>query len=207
MAIASYLRLRQLVLRYLGRPGDLLIDNDIPDMVRLFEVFADRELKTRWQETSADLLPEEGDQVVDLPSDFRELRSIHMTSDGGTIMRYLTPDQVRATSGEFFSIEGLQLRLADPAGAGTVVRILYMQGIMPLSGAVPTNWLLANHPDAYLFGTLAEAEMFLGNDDRVSAWLKRRDAALLSIINSDIEARWGGGGLQMRPEWQIPGVV
>jgi len=213
MAISSFLQLRNTILRFLGRPGDLLISNDIPDLIRLFESHADRVLKTRWQEAEAEILPVEGAKTAALPDDFRELRSIRTTSADPEInMRYLAPDQVTAaastpSSGKYFTIEGLRLRLSDPAGAGTVITIGYMQGLTPLSGTVPTNWLLKNHPDAYLFGALTEAEMFLANDDRVAGWLKRRDMALSSIIASDAEARWGGGGIQMRPDWQMPGTV
>ena len=41
----------------------------------------------------------------------------------------------------------------------------------------PHNWLLAKHPDAYLFGTLAEAELYIGHDERAPLWLQRREAA------------------------------
>jgi hypothetical protein len=43
------------------------------------------------------------------------------------------------------------------------------------SPAASRNWLLAAHPDLYLFGALVEAEMFGVNDERAPAWKGRRD--------------------------------
>ena len=48
-------------------------------------------------------------------------------------------------------------------------------------GDRPTQLAPANHPDAYLFGILAEAELYIGHDERAPLWLQRREAAFASI--------------------------
>jgi hypothetical protein len=205
MPLDTYANLQTSILRWLGRPGDTLIASDVPDMIRLFEVEADRRLKTRWSDGFAELLHDEDDYVVPLPSDFRSLRSIRF-SDADPIfnINYLTPEQLNMASRRFFTIEGLNLRLADIGGEHDTIRIGYMRGLTPLSASVPLNWLLQNCPDAYLFGSLVEAEAFIGNDDRAAGWLQRREAAFQSIKDADHDAKYGGGGLQMRPDWLLP---
>jgi hypothetical protein len=63
--------------------------------------------------------------------------------------------------------------------------------VPPLSDSNPTNWLLDKNPDAYLFGCLVEAELYIGHDERVPLWAQRREAALASIEQADRKARWG----------------
>jgi hypothetical protein len=55
------------------------------------------------------------------------------------------------------------------------------QSLTALSGANLTNWLITNHADAYLYGSLAAVEPFL-NDPRVGMWKGRRDEILESIL-------------------------
>lgn len=201
MALDSYAALQTLILRYLRRPGDTLISGDIPDMITLFEREADRRLRTKWNETTMDLEIDPGQSIVHLPNDFRSLRSIRFTG-GSPILNlyYMTPEQLNGACGNYFTIEGLDLRIAENVSYGPVITIGYMKGLTPLSNTVASNWLLENHPDAYLFGSLAESEAFVGNDERVSGWLARRENSFTSIIDADRHARWGGGALQMRPD-------
>jgi hypothetical protein len=80
------------------------------------------------------------------------------------------PDTPSATP-RVFTIEGstLKIRPLDD----TVLEFDYFEKIDALSGTV--NWLFSAHPDLYLFGSLAEAEMFLVNDPRAAMWKARRD--------------------------------
>jgi hypothetical protein len=52
----------------------------------------------------------------------------------------------------------------------------------------------------YLFGSLVEAELYIGHDERIQMWLGRREAAFESIQQADNKARWPGG-LQIRVDW------
>jgi len=56
-----------------------------------------------------------------------------------------------------------------------------------------------------LFGSLVEAEAFIGEDERATAWFARREAAFDSLEMADRKLRWPGGltiranGLQTGP--------
>jgi hypothetical protein len=57
----------------------------------------------------------------------------------------------------------------------TVLEFDYFQKIPALSDGAPANWLLAAHPDLYLFGALTEAEAFNKDADKAALWKLRRD--------------------------------
>ncbi|MGZ3269278.1 MAG: phage adaptor protein, partial [Croceibacterium sp.] len=59
----------------------------------------------------------------------------------------------------------------------TALELDYFQKIPALASGsdTGTNWLLAAHPDLYLFGALVEAEAFGVNDERAPLWKGRRD--------------------------------
>src|SRR4051812_5869043 len=202
MSLNTMHGLHAAVLNWLGQPDDPLVAPHIPDMVRLFEAEATRRLRTRWREASAVLTPVPDEVLVPLPLDFHTLRAIRLRGNPDVNYTYLPPDQMTASRGQHYTIEGLNLRLA--AAAGDDLLVTYQQGLTPLGPTVLTNWLLANHPDAYLFGVLVEAEAFVMNDERAPAWLARREAAFASVMAADAKARVGGGKLVIRAENVFP---
>lgn len=64
-----------------------------------------------------------------------------------------------------------------------------------------TNWLSQNHEEAYLFGSLVQAEPFLKNDARIITWRTLFEAVMDQIRLSDAQTR---GTQNMR---LIPGVA
>ena len=221
MAISSLYGLTSALLHWLGQPDDPLVAPHVPDCIRLFEAEADRRLRTRWREVSAVLtpvsimLPIAGDEVVDpvvaLPDDFKSLRSIRLRGVGPSSLgpatvnlTYLPPDQLTASELGYYTIEGLGLRFSAALADTDEILITYQQGLTPLGPMVLSNWLLREHPDAYLFGTLAELEAFVANDERVGGALARREAVFNSILDEDRRSRVGGGKLMIRPDIAFP---
>ncbi len=47
------------------------------------------------------------------------------------------------------------------------------------------NWVLANHPDAYLYGALLQSAPWLGRDDRVPLWAQAFADVLSDIAEND----------------------
>lgn len=52
-----------------------------------------------------------------------------------------------------------------------------------------TNGVLTNHPDLYLYGSLAEAEMYLRNDPRVPMWKALFDEGIMELNERDERSR------------------
>ena len=212
MALDSYSSLQTTVATWLGRPADTNIADNVADMITLFEAEARRRLKTRFNEVETTLTTVGGTATVALPSDFGEMREIKITdSSDDETLKFAPPAQMdeayaSLTTDEpiLYTIEGTNLRLKPVPDTAYSITILYMQTLPALSNSATTNWLLTHHPDAYLFGTLAEAEAFIGDDPRFPLWKQRRDEVFASILVSDEVARWSGGPLIMKTDTGNP---
>jgi hypothetical protein len=75
------------------------------------------------------------------------------------------------------------------------VTLHYYQKLTPLSADNETNWLIASHPDIYLFGTLVLAEAYIWDDPRISLWKSAFDEAMDSLRKHGVRKRHGGGPL------------
>jgi hypothetical protein len=76
-----------------------------------------------------------------------------------------------------------------PAASVQII-LYYFQTPPVLSGSNASNWLLAQHPDAYLYGSLAEAEAFGFNDARLATWRALASDSLAQVIGSDLGTEW-----------------
>ena len=80
--------------------------------------------------------------------------------------------------------------LQSPDGDYTL-EIIYYQKIPALS-ANTTNWLLDEHPDAYLYGTLMHSAPYLQADERVGIWAGKYQQIIEQIKTSDEKAKFSG---------------
>lgn len=72
-------------------------------------------------------------------------------------------------------------------GTGDVQGVLYRK-IPALTSGSPTNWLADKHPSLYLFGALAECDVYIGNDP---ALYETRFQSALSEVNGNDGRRFG----------------
>jgi hypothetical protein len=197
MALDTYSDLQTAILSWLARPGDPLVSPAVPDLIRLFEREATRRLKVGAAEKRLQL--QALSSGVALPDDFGELR---LATSGGVNLTYVPPMQLPGLSGlpAHYTIIGNAMYLGPSPSPNGLIDIIYQSGVPPLSDANPTNWLLTQHPDCYLFGSLVEAEAFIGHDERIQLWGARLQAAFASIEQADRKARWNGSPLQIRAD-------
>lgn len=164
----------------------------IPDFIALFEARANRVLRTSSQRKSMALTAYGGSAV--LPADFLELISVDDTKKELRLMTTIQYGPSQMESG-FYAIEGGMLRVS---GTIDTVNVRYYAKIPPLNASNQTNWILASHPDAYLFGALTEAEPYLLNDARMDLWKSRCDTAIQAIQLADDQARFSGDALALQ---------
>ena len=74
-------------------------------------------------------------------------------------------------------LQGGRIRLVPPPEAPERL-VLDYRARPRLSEAAPTNAVLAEHPDLYLFGALSEAAPFLRDGEMLAVFAARLDAAL-----------------------------
>lgn len=201
MALNNYTALQASILDWIARPGDPLVSPAVPDMIALFEEEARDRLNTRFNEMSVSVTPPPNSNTIPLPDDFGTLRELYVTtSTGNQHFQYQTPRNMDTNlwclpdQEVAFTVEGLNLRFTGPTGpVPGPINAVYMQGITPLSGTTPTNWLLTNYPSTYLWGSLCFAALYIGDDPRAPTWLQAREAAFNRIELTDRKLRFPQG--------------
>lgn len=188
MALSTYANLLTAVASWLNR-ADLTAT--IPDFIRLAEAEFNRRLRTI--EMEARVTATLTSDAVAVPADFMGLRSISIAN---TALEYVPPSEIfedistggyptryTVTDGQFFF---------RPAPSSGDVDIDYYASIPALTVSNTTNWLMTKHPDLYLFATLAQAEFYGWNDDRLGL-VKGRVDELIDQINAATHRERHGG--------------
>lgn len=189
MSLGTYPDLQNQIANWLARDD---LTAYIPDFIRLFECAAMRRLKVRPQETSTTLTPTSG--VATLPTDYLGHRRVTWTGSNRAELTYVAPPLLQfyypsqpAGTPSIFTIEGSSIKVMP--SDDTSLEFDYYARTAALSSAL--NWLYSNHPDAYLFGSLAEANAFNKDVDPAGLWKARRDEVLDEISKLDFNERQG----------------
>ncbi|HEY4029962.1 MAG TPA: hypothetical protein VGM25_06435 [Caulobacteraceae bacterium] len=185
MTIATYGDLKTAVPNWLRR-ADLA--GMVPDFIMIAEREMDRVLRTALQ-LGRQAITIDGEFVA-APASFRMVRSLRLTSGPGRALREVTPEQMArqkagtpglAGAPQWFTVIGPQIEVWPVPDAAYEATAELQAGIAPLSDDNPTNWILAGHPDAYLFGALAAGAAYTKSDDRASAWQAQFERVLGDI--------------------------
>ena len=174
-----------------------------PDFIALCEAKVSRILRINEVETRATATLD--DQYESLPTDYLEMRKLQITTSPGNELTYITPSEMdlryqSTNSGRptHYTIESGQLKFETIPTTFTMEMVYYIK-VPALSVSAPTNWLLTNHPDVYLYGSLAEAVSYLKNDARIALWKGLYENAINQVIGADQRKRWPSG-LVMIPD-------
>lgn len=197
MPLTNYGELKAAVADWLAR-ADLA--DRVPDFIRLAEADLNGRLRLRAMETGAILTIDAA--AVALPADLLAIRRLTIA---GVALSYVTPHARAALFGGgrsgrplVYTIEGGDL-LAGPAPDGSYAADLaYVAAVPALAADGDTTAVLAANPDIYLYGALAHAAPFIGDDERVAVWRGAYEAALQRAVAADRQARVSGSPLVMR---------
>lgn len=194
MSITTYAELRAAVARWMTRTDQA---SNIPDFIALAEGAINRRLRLRQQE--AVLAPAEivGGAVA-LPAGALAVKALWPAGRPAAALRPQTLEFVASRGAQgiptHYAWEAAQWRFD---GAGSVQGVYFVR-VPALSDAAPVNWLLTAAPDLYLFGALAEAMLFVKDEQRAAMWRGRFDAVLAELEAADQRDRFSGGPLVAR---------
>jgi hypothetical protein len=198
MALTTYAELQSAIASWLARDD---LTAYIPDFIRLFEAAAARKLKVRPQEATVTLTPTSG--VATLPTDYLGYRNVTWSGSPTRGLSYVHPTIFAGYANDgagvpsVFTIKGESLLVAPTDD--TALSFDYFQRTAAL--ATGLNWLFTNHPDAYLFGSLCEANAFNKDVDPAGLWKARRDEVFDEIAKVDFNER---SGMAVRVYGQTP---
>ena len=192
MAITTYAELQAAVANWILR-GDLTAR--IPEFISLAEGRLNRVLRARRAEQDVALTATAGARTIALPATYSEALACWLTVPGSTNrqeLRFVDPAllTVSTDSGQplGWTIDGTNLAFERPCDLAYAITLRCLTKFA-LSDAAPTNALLTDYPDAYLFATLAEAGPFLRDPDLSSAYEQKADRAIREINAKDARSR------------------
>jgi len=173
----------------------------IPTFIRLCETRLNRVVRTRQMENRVTTAI--STQFSTLPSDFQEMRNIQINTTPVTALQYVTPQEAdkimqknHARKTRFFSIVANRLELIPPPTNTLTVEMVYYAQIPALSGENPSNWMLEQHYDAYLYGALVQGALYLKDD--ATTWATLFDSAIDEIEKNDYQSQFHGTTPQVR---------
>jgi hypothetical protein len=208
MAIANYSDLKTAIENWLNRSD---LTNRIPEFITLAEAHIDRELRIRAMETRATLDTVASQQYYALPSGYKSMRHIRLSTSPVVDLEYLSPEMLdyRFASGTtamptHYTVVGDELKLGAIPDAVYTMEMTYFKRFDALSDGNTTNWLTDNAPDLLLYASLAAAEVYLKNDPRLPMFIQMRDQIIESIKRENQLDRFGGSAMQVQGDTWKP---
>ena len=201
MALTNYTDLQSTIASYLAR-SDLTAM--IPDFIRLAETRLRRELRIRQMLKVVTTTATAGDSTVELPSDFLQMRDLHIATTPSAPLEYQSPSALfrnaRTTESGLpkqYTVLAQEFQLAPIPDSGYTISLLYYAAPTFLSSTTSSNAFMANCPDLLLYGALGEAETYIMNDPRLQTWATLYDRGLSSLTISDDQGEYAGSPISI----------
>ena len=202
MALSNYSELQTAVANWLDRDD---LTARIPEFISLCEARFNRSLRIRAMETlDTSVSTVAGTKTIALPTGYVQMRDIHLTGNPIVQLQYVTPEIMNrihagSDSGKptVYTVIGDNISLGPTPDAVYSTSMLYYKTFDALSDSSPTNWVITNAPDVYLYGTLLEAEPFLMNDARVQLWSTALTESINKLQEQDNKDRHSGSALRV----------
>lgn len=181
MTIATYSELVEEMEAWLNRAD---LSARIPTFIRLFEARMNRRLRAPDMEQTFSFTTVDGTTTYALSARVRELRELYANVEVET-------DELN------YTVTGESIIFDDNPGDDLTIVYSAFITLAALNDGNPTNWLLDDHPDIYLFGSLAEAYAFQRDDEAAERYKNISDEMLAEIIREANAKRLPAGPLQM----------
>jgi hypothetical protein len=164
--ITNYAELKAAISNWTNKTN--LSDANLSDFIRLAESDITRDLRLRQIEKTVTGTAVNGE--IPIPADLYQIQYISVNAGGAApYLEYVAPDQLntlRNTSGiNYYWSDNQKIKTLSPALDYT---LFYIPKVPALSTGSPTNFLLTDNPNMYLFSSLHYA----------SIWLKNKSSAI-----------------------------
>ena len=212
MALSTYSELKSAIANWLNRTD--LTDEIADDFIKLTEADFNAKLRIRPMEQIDTITIDSETETV--PTGFIAVRSFYILSSSVKYpLEYITPANMFETRGgsrtgkpRAYTIESDNetetFRFGPSPDTSYTGYLSYYKAISALSVSNTSNWMLANHPAVYLYGSLYHAANFLGGIDQtqLGQWLQMYSTALERCENNDRQDSYGGAPVVQRTDVQ-----
>ena len=200
MSLETYDELKVSLKNWVDRDD---LDPFLGDFIKLAESRFNRLLRLRAMERREKTNTVGGQSNYVLPNDYLQGREFRLNTNPATSLQYVTPEIFDACYKgpgvpKFYTIVADELKLGPIPSDGQEMEMLFYARVPSLGSTRPTNWILLNAPDIYLYGSLLEAEAFLQNDPRIQLWKQGFDQAVTDLQLQDDKDRHSASNLMVR---------
>lgn len=192
MAITNYSELQAAAANWVVR-SDMAAR--IPEFIALAETRLNRVLRKRQAEMDVSLTGVPSSRTIALPAAYSEALTLWITlpgSGGRTELNFIDPaallTYVDVGQPYAWTIDGANLAFERPCDQVYAFTLRCIEKYA-LSDSAPTNSLLTDYPDVYLFATLAEAGPFLRDDAFTTNFEGKLTRAIGEINAKDARSR------------------
>jgi hypothetical protein len=191
MTIATCAELKAEIQSYLWDRADIAAR--IPTFVRLAEAQMNRRLATTRSKIARVTFAIDA-EFKNVPADFGGVVAWELNVAPVVQLNPMRPDQLsnvrdgRTTlTGKpyAYAVIGTQFRFFFAPDRSYTSELQYWQKIPALVADGDTNWVLADHPDAYLYGSLLQSAPWLHEDERVPTWANAFSTIMSDIVEAD----------------------
>lgn len=205
--IATYIDLLAELALWLRRPDQTA---RIPGFVVLTEAAFNRNIRARRKISRASATI--STEFAAVPTNFGGPRTFKLTSGDQPELRFVSPEQMALLKDEqvitcsgtprYYSMVGDEFEFYPVPDAAYTAALSFYSKIPDLA-TNSTNWLLSDHPDAYMAGGLWQGFAYLKSADLATQW-EAKFMSLIDEINSASINESMGGVLTMLPS--SPGI-
>lgn len=197
----TYTELKAQIADFLNRDD---LTAAIPNFIALCEAQTERQLRVRQMLASTTITVDT--ELVTLPADFLETRSIVLNTNPVRLLNFRTIDSMAEYKAMFptagkpaeYTVIGNSFQFLPVPDTAYSATLTYYQSIPRLSDAVPSNWLLSKAADIYLYGALINSAPYLREDSRVSVWATYYQGAIDALSVEDDRAQTASAGLKAK---------
>lgn len=134
-----------------------------------------------------------GAELANVPTDMLGPLELSLTTSPIVDLDYIENANLQAEKSlnrwsgtpKWYTVVGSQFQIFPAADQAYTAGLTYLARFTALSVSNPTNWILTDYPDAYLYGALTASAPYLKADDRATVWGTLFTAAIDDICNSD----------------------
>jgi len=184
MALSTYTEIQASIASWTNRSD---LTSEIVDAVAMVEAEVSRKVRhAEMLVTDAAFAVASKTEAV--PTGMLEVKRITLAGSPVKNLIFISPEEMAekratySTAGKpiWFTVVGGSFEFLPTPGDSYTADLLYYKRITGLATTSP-NWLLTNHPDVYIYGSLLKLEAFMVNDERIPVWKTLYDQALAEL--------------------------
>lgn len=175
----------------------------IPTFIELAEAEFNRRIRVREMLKRADATIET--QYTALPGDFVAMKSLYLVTNPTQVLEQKSIEGLQdtkryhyAAKPKHFAVTGGTFEVYPAPDTSYTAEMVYYSSIPVLSDTNTSNWLLAKHPDVYLYGALIQTAPYLRDDARIQIWSSLYEKAMSQMKLLDEQSSYSAGALTAR---------